>query len=324
MAARAAPTIRRRALLAAAAAAPWWRPARADESAVEVEAGVYLLPGLPGAPGPVNAGRIGNAGFIVGRGGVMALETGTSHRHGQALLAAIAQVTPLPVTLALVTQARQEFVFGASAFQARGIPVHMHRDAAALMAARCEGCLKALRAELGDEAMRDTVVFKPDRLFDETHVVESIGRPVLVQHHGTASGPGTSTAFDVRSGTLFAGGLLDNQRVPDLQDGDLEAWRAALRGLRTLRLNTVVPGHGPAAGPELIGRVDRYLALLDQRCAQLLKQGAALSEVPDAAELPEFGRWDQYDPIHRRNAAILFLRHERRLLLDEPGRGAPR
>lgn len=324
MASRATPSIRRRALLAAAATAPWWRPARADEAAVEVEAGVFLLPGLPGAPGPGNAGRIGNAGFIVGRGGVMAIDTGTSHRHGQALLAAIAQVTPLPVKLVLVTQARQEFVFGASAFQARGIPVHMHRDAAALMAARCEGCLKTLRAELGDEVMRDTVVFKPDQLFDETHVVESIGRPVLVQHHGSASGPGASSAFDVRSGTLFAGGLLDNQRIPDLQDADLEGWRAALRGLRTLRLNTVVPGHGPAAGPELIGRVDRYLALLDQRCAQLLKQGAALSEVPEAAELPEFSRWDQYDPIHRRNAAILFLRLERRLLLDDPGQGAPR
>lgn len=316
--------LRRRTLLASAAAMAWVRSARADEAAVEVEAGVYLLPGLPGAPGPANGGRVGNAGFIVGRSGVMAIDTGTSHRHGQALLAAIAQVTPLPVKLVLVTQARQEFVFGASAFQARGIPVHMHRDAAALMAARCEGCLKTLRAELGDEAMRDTVVFRPDLLFDETHVVESIGRPVLVQHHGTASGPGAGSAFDVRSGTLFAGGLLDNRRIPDLQDGDVEAWRAALRGLRTLRLNTVVPGHGPAAGPELVGINDRYLAQLAQRCAALLKQGAALSEVPDAVDLPEFGRWDQYDTIHRRNAAILFLRLERRLLLDDPGQGAPR
>ena len=36
---------------------------------------------------------------------------------------------------------RQDVVFGAAAFQARGIPVLMHRDAAALMAARCDTCL---------------------------------------------------------------------------------------------------------------------------------------------------------------------------------------
>lgn len=319
---RAAPLFSRRALLAAGAAA--LLPARADDTAIEIEAGVYMLPGLPGAPGLANGGRVGNAGFIVGRSGVMAVDTGTSHLHGQALLAAIAQVTPLPVKLALVTQVRQEFLFGASAWQARGIPVHMQRDAATLMASRCEGCLKVLRSELGEETMRGTVVFKPNLLFDDTHVIESIGRPVLVQHHGTASGPGASSVFDVRSGSLFAGGLLDNKRIPDIQDGDLETWRAALRGLRTLRLNTIVPGHGPAAGPELIAVNERYLALLEQRCAALLKQGAALSDVPDAAGLPEFSRWDQYDTIHRRNASIQFLRLERRLLLEETGQGAPR
>jgi glyoxylase-like metal-dependent hydrolase (beta-lactamase superfamily II) len=319
--------LRRRTWLAVAAGAPWLRGVSAAEAApaaVEVEAGVYMVPGLTGAPGLANGGRVGNAGFIVGRTGVMAIDTGTSHRHGQALLAAIAQVSALPVRLALVTHARQEFLFGASAFQARGIPVHMQRNAAALMAARCEGCLKALRDELGEDAIRETVVFKPDVLFDDTHVVETLGRPVLVQHHGLASGPGDSTAYDVRSGTLFAGGLLDNRRIPDIQDGDVEAWRQALGGLRSLRIQTIVPGHGPAAEPDLIRVNDLYLAQLERRCATLLKEGAALSEVPDAAALPEFSRWDQYDTVHRRNAAIMFLRLERRLLLDDTREGARR
>ncbi len=319
--------LRRRTLLAAAAGASWLGSVSATEvapTAVEVEAGVYMVPGLAGAPAPANAGRVGNAGFIVGRTGVMAIDTGTSHRHGQALLAAIAQVTPQPVRLVLVTHARQEFLFGASAFQARGIPVHMQHDAAALMAARCEGCLKALRAELGEDAMRDTVMFQPDVLFDDTHVVEPVGRPVLVQHHGHASGPGDSTAFDVRSGTLFAGGLLDNRRIPDIQDGDIETWRQALGGLRSLRINTIVPGHGPAAEPDLTRVNGLYLAQLERRCTALLKAGAALSEVPDAADLPEFSRWDQYDTVHRRNAAIMFLRLERRLLLDDTREGTPK
>jgi glyoxylase-like metal-dependent hydrolase (beta-lactamase superfamily II) len=323
----AGPALRRRSLLAAAAVAPWCLhavPALADDTAIEVEAGVYMVPGLAGAPSQANGGRIGNTGFIVGRSGVMAIDSGTSHAHGQALLAAITQVTPLPVRLLLVTHARQEFVFGASAFQARGVPVHMQRRAAALMAARCDNCLKTLRAELGEEAMRGTVVFKPDQVFDDTHVVETIGRPVLVQHHGHASGPGDTSAFDVRSGTLFAGGLMGNRRIPDIQDSDLDGWRRALGGLNNLRINTIVPGHGPAGGPEMIADNQRYLAQLERRCAQLLEQGAALSEVPDAATLPEFSRWDHSDGVHRRNAAIMFLRLESRLLREEPALGAPR
>jgi glyoxylase-like metal-dependent hydrolase (beta-lactamase superfamily II) len=289
---------------------------------LEVEAGVYMVQGLAGEVSPDNGGRLGNAGFIVGRQGVMAIDSGTSFQHGQALLAAIAQVTPQPVRLVLLTQARQEFIFGATAYQARGVAVHMHRRAAELMAARCEGCLKTLRAELGDEAMRGTVVPRPDVLFDDTHVLDTIGRPVLVSHHGLANGPGSASAFDTRTGTLFAGGLLDHHRIPDVQDGDMAQWRQAIAALRTLNIQTIVPGHGKLGGREIAASNDRYLAQLEARCAALLKAGTALSAVPDAVELPEFSRWDQYDIIHRRNASVVFLRLERQQLLAPTEQGA--
>ncbi len=286
--------------------------------------GAYMLPGLPGEADAVNLGRTGNAGFIVGSTGVIAVDTGVSRRHGEALLAAIAEVTKLPVRLAFVTHARQEFLFGATAYQARGIPVVMHRAAAELMAARCENCLKILNRELGEDAMRGTAVFRPDQVFELSHVNEAIGRPVLVQHHGHSSGPGDISVFDVRSGTLFAGGLLDNRRVPDIQDSILETWHGALAAMRTLRIDSVVPGHGPATDPDVINRVGRYLLRLERRVGELFAQGTALSEVPDAAALPEYAGWDQYDTIHRRNASVLFLRLERKAMLAEPAEGPER
>lgn len=320
----------RRSLLAALAlapAAPWLRRADAAApaaAAIEVEAGVYMVPGARGEISAENQGRIGNAGFVVGRDGVIAVDTGTSYRHGEALLQAIAEVTDKPVRLALVTHARQEFLFGGAAFQARGIPVHMHRRTAQLMTARCEGCLKTLRRELGEEAMRGTVMYPPDQVFDESHAMDMIGRPVLVQYHGHSSGPGDIAVFDLRTGTLFAGGMADHRRIPDVQDSDLDGWKHALAGLRTLRLNTVVPGHGSATTPDVIDTVERYLVRLESRVGALLRQGAPLSEVADAADLPEYRQWDQYDTIHRRNASIVFLRLERALMLGQPPAGAPR
>ena len=104
-------------------------PARA----IEVAAGVYMMQGAPGEVDTMNLGRIGNAGFIVGDAGVVAIDTGTSYRHGVALLAAIRRVTDKPVLLALITHTRQEFLFGAAAYREQTIPIHMHRKAAALM-----------------------------------------------------------------------------------------------------------------------------------------------------------------------------------------------
>ena len=273
--------------------------------------GVYMLRGAAGEVSVDNLGRTGNAGFIVGTTGVLAIDTGTSYRHGVALLAAIRRVTDKPVRLAIVTHARQEFLFGATAFREHGIPVHMQQRTAALMQSRCDRCLKTLNQLLGSAAMQGTAMFRPDAEFSRSHDIDAIiGRRVQVLHYGHSSGPGDTAVLDVQSGVLFAGGLLDQLRIPDVQDSDLDGWLRALQALRELPVKTIVPGHGPVASVQLIDTTTRYLTQLQSRVMALLQAGAALSEVPDAAALAEFAGWDQYDTIHRRNASMLFVRLE--------------
>ena len=301
---------------AARAAADAANARAATAAAVQVAPGVYLLRGSGGEPDAGNLGRIGNAGFIVGDSGVVAIDTGTSYKHGEALLAAIRSVTDKPVRLALVTHARQEFLFGAAAYRARGVPVAMHAKAATLMASRCETCLKNLRKLLGEDAMRGTAMFTPDRTFDATHRDDTLAdRPLQVLYFGHASGPGDIAVFDPRSGVLFAGGLLERGRIPDVIDSDLPAWRAALQALRRLPAKVVVPGHGDAGDAERsIADVERYLAQLEARLRALMLADTPLSQIAEAASLPDFEAWDQYDNTHRRNASIVFLRIERESL----------
>jgi glyoxylase-like metal-dependent hydrolase (beta-lactamase superfamily II) len=288
--------------------------------AIEVASGVYMVQGVAGEIDPGNLGRVGNAGFIVGPRGVLVIDSGSSAEQGEALLGEIARVTDQPVRLLLLTQTRQEFLFGAMPFQRRGIPIHMHRAAATLMASRCDGCLKTLKRVLGDEAMAGSAVPHADVLFDaDLQLDAQIGRPLRVLHFGLSSGPGHVAVLDGPSGVLFAGGLVDVGRIPDVQDAHLPGWRTALQRLDALVaggvIRRVVPGHGPAAPPASIDVVRRYLDALDHRTRELLEAGAALSEVGDACEIADFAAWDQYDTIHRRNASVMFLRHERELLL---------
>ncbi len=287
----------------------------ATPRAVEVAAGVFMVPGTGGEVDAANLGRIGNAGFVVGERGVVAIDTGTSYRHGVALLDEIARVADRPPRAVFITHARQEFLFGAAAFRERSIPIHMHRKTARLMLARCEGCLKTLRATLGDDEMQRTEVVRPYVEFDDPHVVETIGRPLRVLHYGLSSGPSDIALLDERTGTLFAGGLLDQRRVPDVQDGDIAGWKQALQALRELGPRAIVPGHGAAAGARLIDTIEDYLTRLEARLVELLDKGVSLSEVAHAASLPAFEDWDQYGTIHRRNASIVFLRLEREMLL---------
>ena len=290
-------------------------PAAAVARAIEVGPGVFMVQGTGGAADETNLGRIGNSGFMVGRSGVIAIDTGTSYTHGQALLAEIRRVTEQPVRVALITHTRPEFLFGGAAFRERGIPVRMHSRTARLMAARCETCLKTLRRTVGEQAMRGTTMYKADQEFDASHELGLTGRAVRVLYLGHSSGPGDIAVLDPDSGVLFAGGLLDVQRIPDIQDSDLPIWKLALNSLREAAPRIVVPGHGPAApAATAIHQVANYLSQLEARLRGLLRMGTSLLDVPDAAELPEFERWDQYEIIHRRNASIAFLRFERELM----------
>jgi glyoxylase-like metal-dependent hydrolase (beta-lactamase superfamily II) len=282
----------------------------ADEAPQRLAAGVYMLPGTGGVAEPENGGRIGNVGFIVGASGVIVVDTGTSFEHGQALLAAVRSVTDKPVLMAVVTHVRPEFLFGAGAFRAAGIPVLMHTKAARLMASRCETCLKALRQTLGEEAMRGTATFRPDQEFEDSITVDAGARPVQLIYLGHTSGPGDIAVFDSRSRTLFAGGLLEAHRVPDIQDSDFFGWLRALRQLRSLRPRYIVPGHGPD-GDGIIEAIEEYLTQLQQSASFLAQTGVSLLDVPDRLQLPDFADWDQYETIHRRNAAIAFLGRER-------------
>jgi len=308
-------------LLAAAVALPALA-ARAGEppaaAPIELASGVYMVPGTGGEPDATNLGRTGNAGFIVGRTGVLAVDTGTSYLHGRALLTAIRSVTDQPVRLVLITHTRQEFLFGAAAFREQGIPIAMQQAAARLMASRCDTCLQTLRTTLGDDAMRATTMFAPDRAFVEPLEIDAaalIGRPIQLLYFGHSSGPGDIAVYDPRTRTLFAGGLLDAQRIPDVIDSDLARWGDALRSLQALPVDVIVPGHGPAGSKRVITQVERYLDQLTRRVRALLKAGAPLSEVPDSTALPDFASWDQYDTVHRRNAALVYLRYEREQLI---------
>lgn len=317
--------VRRRLLLAAAAslaaggvagcASP---PPVTHGFAVQVAPGVFVVRGAPGAADEQNLGRIGNMGFVVGPGGVVAIDTGTSYEHGRDLLTEITRVTPLPVKLAIVTHTRPEFLFGGGAFRDRGIPVRMHRRTATLMAARCETCLKTLKTVVGERPLAGTALYKPDQVFDEPHALDLVGRRLRVLHFGHSSGPGDIAVLDEATGTLFAGGLLDARRVPDIQDSDLPGWHRALRELQALRPRLVVPGHGTPAGPELIDGVEQYLAALETKVRTIVAAGASLLGAADDADLPAYAAWDQYEVIHRRNASIAFLRFERELLFRQP------
>ena len=271
---------------------------------------VYAFIGERGEISPANLGNVGNSGFIVGRSGVIVIDTGASYRQGKQMISAIRTVTDQPIVLVIITHAVQEFVFGASAFAETGADLLTHAKSADLMRQRCTHCLDNLTSQLGQEAMSGTRLVVPQRTIERSESMRVAGRDIELLYFGWASTPGDLAVFDRASGVLFAGGLVSNGRVPELRDGQLAGWLDALEQLQRMPVRIVVPGHGPAGGRELVDLTTAYLRALDAQVQSMYRHGATLTQTVDEVALPAFSNWDLYSTLHRQNALHRYLQLE--------------
>ena len=278
---------------------------------VLVAPGVYALLGRGGEITAENGGRTANVAFIVGPLGVVVVDTGISYREGEEIIAAVRSISDRPIRLAILTHPSQEAIFGAAAFQARGIPVLAHRRSAELIAARCEKCLRNLRSVLGEEEMAATRVIEPDRLIDDDETLDLIGRPLRLITSQWSSAPGAVAVYDESTSTLMVGNLVALNRVPDLRDANAKGWRDALVRLESTHCRHLVPAYGPVGTCADIAAFAHYFAALESLVESLLRDGVGLAELRDRCELPQFAHWDQYETLNPQNASHTYLRLER-------------
>ena len=285
-------------------------PAIAMAETVPVADGVFADLGSFDAITPGNRGEVANSGLIVGSRGALAIDSGVSRQHGERLHAAWTARSRLPIEALLLTQPIQEFLFGASAFRAHGVPVLAADGTAGLMRSRCQNCLTHLRELLPGGLMKGTELIAPDRIVDVHAGIDPGDRPIELIDGGMATTPGTLGVFDRRTGTLFAGGLIASRRIPSLRDARIDSWINILDALRKLPLKRIVPGFGPIGDARQIDDMQRYLRQIDTAVRREYQRGASLLEASSRVQLPEFAGWQQYEALHAQNVQYLYRQLE--------------
>jgi cyclase len=97
---------------------------------------------------------------------------------------------------------------------------------------------------------------------------------------------------------LFAGDLLFNGGTPFLLSGSVLGAIDVLENfLRPLGAQTIVPGHGPVGGPELIEPVLGYLRFIADLAAEGRAAGAAPLELARGTDLGRYAEWSDPERI---------------------------
>jgi glyoxylase-like metal-dependent hydrolase (beta-lactamase superfamily II) len=225
----------------------------------EVGRGVWAAIAEPGGV------AVGNAGFVDLGDQALVFDTTISLAAGRELRAAAERSG----TLATVVYSHWhgDHVYGAGAMPADALVVAT-TGTATLMEERGAERLRQLKADPPTEGpfaeLAATEVPKLELIYpDETFAAERsfTGAERTVQAISYGGGHTLSDAFlwlgDEK--ILFAADLVVNGTHPWVGDGDVQAWPGILERIAELGPETIVPGHGPVAGPEAIDFVLGYL-----------------------------------------------------------------
>ncbi|HSP54383.1 MAG TPA: MBL fold metallo-hydrolase, partial [Dehalococcoidia bacterium] len=88
---------------------------------------------------------------------------------------------------------------------------------------------------------------------------------------------------------LFSGDIVFNEGTPFAMMGSVAGWLGALDRLKELGIERIVPGHGPACGPEVLDEVGDYLRMVQASAKKGLEAGLGPLETAYQTDLGHFG-----------------------------------
>ncbi len=227
---------------------------------------------------------INNTGFLVGAKRVTAVDACATERRTRAFLDTIAGVTSAPVRTLINTHHHGDHTFGNYLFHDATIVAQDRARDAMLGFGNPFSAPFWTDIEWGDIELAPPFLTFAERV---THFVDELRVEVI--HPGT---PGHTTNDSVvwipEHRVAFTGDLVFNGGTPFLLMGSPAGALECLAAIRALDPVTIVPGHGPVGGPEVIDVVEAYIHFLQEVAQRGLEAGITPLECARETDLGEF------------------------------------
>ena len=231
---------------------------------------------------------INNTGFMVGRGGVTSIDSCSTERRTRAYLDAIRGVSDRTVRTLVNTHHHGDHTFGNYLFDAATIVAH-ERCREEVLA----GGLPNYGGIWADVDWGDLELAPPFLTYRQSVTIWVDDLACEVRHVGMAAHTtNDSIVWLPERSVLFCGDLLFNGGTPFVMMGSVAGSIEVLESVvRPLGARTLVPGHGPVAGPELIDAVLGYLRFVLDVAERGRAAGVTPLEAARATDLGEFASW---------------------------------
>jgi glyoxylase-like metal-dependent hydrolase (beta-lactamase superfamily II) len=238
-----------------------------------------------------------NAGIIIGKDGVVVVDTMTSAKEAQRFIKDIRSITDKQIKYVVNTHHHLDHSLGNSEFMKLGAVVIAQEDCRKEAQKDVDTILKrALGYGFTAEALEGTAVVLPTLTFTDKVTIELGDRTVELIYPGPSHTAGSSFVLVPDVKVLFAGDALFTNFHPNIRDADVDGWIKSLDKIAALDVQKIIPGHGPISGKQDIADMKQYLIVFDTKAKELSakSQDAAYIAAELKKALPQREYFDMF------------------------------
>jgi glyoxylase-like metal-dependent hydrolase (beta-lactamase superfamily II) len=211
-----------------------------------------------------------NAGIVIGRDGILVVDTLTSAKEARRFISDIRKVSDKPIKYVVDTHYHLDHAFGNCEFAKLGATIiSQEKDRKNLVNKGEAGLKNAKGYGLTEEDMAGTVITLPTLSFTDRMNIDLGGETVELIYVGPSHTEGSTLVYLPERKILFAGDVLFTDFHPFMGDGDVVGWVKTLDFILALDVTTIIPGHGPISGKKDIAEMKAYIQTFDQKAREL-------------------------------------------------------
>ncbi len=256
-----------------------------DYHAKQVAPHTWVVHGPDRAQLKENLAFVNNPAFVISDQSIIVIDPGSSVQIGRALLAHIRKLTNKPITHVLNTHIHGDHWLGNHAFFEANPKVKVYGHPMMLKKAKAGAASQWLETftNLTDGAIKGTKIVLPNQTLTDQQVitVDNLHIKVHLSDHAHTQ---TDAMFEVmEDNLLFTGDTVNNQRIVPFESGSFKGSIKAIEHAMTLKLSTVVPGHGATTNAKVLAAYKSGMASIYQTAKTLIEEDMEPYEMKDQA-----------------------------------------
>jgi len=250
-------------------------------------------------PSPENQGFMNNPAFIIADKSVIVIDPGSSVHVGKALLEKIRSKTDLPITHVFNSHVHGDHWLANHAIKEAypDVKIYAHPEMIAEAEAG-EGQVWIDRMmTLTEGATEGTKITIPTIALEDKQVV-TIDNITIKSHLNELAHTKTDAMFEIaEEKLLITGDNAFNSRMPRMDDGSYVGNMKAMDFGLTLDIETVIPGHGPIGGKEILKNYRDFLYIVYDNSKTLLDEDLEDFEMKPIImeKLEEYKAWTNFE-----------------------------